>query len=302
MKLLFIGNGVIGSNLAHILTKKHDITFLVKPINYETIKNNGIIIKNKFKKKVVDHYKLITKLEDNDIYDAIFISSRYSSLDSIVSLIKSNNSKTIIFIGNNIDTPKYKDLLSDKTILFGFYSCAGKKKGNTINSINKNKIIIGRIDNLDISNEFINKLFKDIKINLVIENKMDDYLKSHLASVLPLVYASYKVNGNLKLLKHDKKYSLLLIDAMLELYEVLISLNYEIIPYKDYLDYKNKKKLSAFIYRLIFATFIGKMCISDHALSAKDEFIILTEEFQKLIEKSNKETPLFNRLKEELYK
>lgn len=193
-------------------------------------------------------------------------------------------------------------MLNEKTVLFGFYSCAGKKKENTINSINKNKIIIGRIDNKNINNEFINNLFKDIKINLVIENKMDDYLKSHLASVLPLVYASYKVNGNLKLLKHDKKYSLMLIDAMLELYEVLISLNYEIIPYSDYLDYKNKKKLSALIYRLIFATFIGKMCISDHAMSAKDEFILLTEEFNKLIEKSNKETPLFNLLKEELYK
>ena len=34
---------------------------------------------------------------------------------------------------------------------------------------------------------------------------MNDYLKTHACAVLPLVFACYKVNGNLKLLKKDKE-------------------------------------------------------------------------------------------------
>ena len=35
---------------------------------------------------------------------------------------------------------------------------------------------------------------------------MNDYLKTHGCAVLPLVFASYKVDGDLKLLKKDKEY------------------------------------------------------------------------------------------------
>ena len=61
------------------------------------------------------------------------------------------------------------------------------------------------------SSLFIKSIFKETKIKLTIENKMNDYLKTHACAVLPLVFASYKVDGNLKLLKKDKEYSLLIV-------------------------------------------------------------------------------------------
>ena len=45
-------------------------------------------------------------------------------------------------------------------------------------------------------------------LKVEIENKMNDYLKTHGCAILPLVFACYKVDGNLKLLKRDKEYSL----------------------------------------------------------------------------------------------
>lgn len=41
------------------------------------------------------------KLDENDIYDVIFIVTRFSSLDSIVPIIENNKSKNIVFVGNN---------------------------------------------------------------------------------------------------------------------------------------------------------------------------------------------------------
>ncbi len=219
MKILIIGAGVLGSNLAHSLKKGNDVTILAINKTFENLKKNGLVIKHKLGKKTVDHFNIIDKLDENDIYDVIFIVARFSSLDSIVPII---------------------------------------------------------------------------------ENKMNDYLKTHVCAVLPLVFACYKVNGNLKLLKKDKEYSLLIMDAIIEGYDVLKKLGYEILPKGEYENCVNKKNLCAFIYRFMFSNFIGKICISDHAMSAREEFILLESEFEKLKEKSKLETKVYDKLKVEL--
>ncbi len=296
MRILIIGAGVLGSNLAHSIKKGNDVTILARNKTYENLKNNGLIIKHKLGKKSVDHFNVIDKLDENDIYDVIFVVSRFSSLDSIVKIIEKNKSKNIVFVGNNMNAEKYMNI-KDKNILFAFFMAAGKKYDGYINSICLNKIEIGRTDGKDISNEFIKSIFKETKIKLTIENKMNDYLKTHACAVLPLVFASYKVDGNLKLLKKDKEYSLLIMDAIIEGYDVLKKLGYEILPKGEYENCVNKKEKCAFIYRFMFSNFIGRMCISDHAMSAREEFILLDNEFEKLKKKSKLETKVYDKLR-----
>ena len=299
MRILIIGAGVLGSNLAHSIQKGNNITILARNKTYENLKNNGLIIKHKLGKKTVDYFNIIDRLDENDIYDVIFIVSRFSSLDDIVPIIENNKSKNIVFVGNNMSVEKYMNI-KNKNVLFAFFMAAGKKYDGYINSICLNKIEIGRVDGKDTSNEFIKSIFKETKIKVTIENKMNDYLKTHACAVLPLVFASYKVNGNLKLLKKDKEYSLLIMDAIIEGYDVLKELGYEILPKGEYENCVNKKDLCAFIYRFMFSNFIGKLCISDHAMSAKEEFILLENEFEKLKEKSKLETKVYDKLKMEL--
>lgn len=296
MRILIIGAGVLGSNLAHSIKKGNDVTILARNKTYENLKNNGLIIKHKLGKKTVDHFNVIDKLDENDIYDVIFVVSRFSSLHSIVKIIEKNNSKNIVFVGNNMNVEKYMNI-KDKNVLFAFFMAAGKKYDGYINSICLNKIEIGRTDGKDISNEFIKSIFNETKIKLTIENKMNDYLKTHACAVLPLVFASYKVDGNLKLLKKDKEYSLLIMDAIIEGYDVLKKLGYEILPKGEYENCVNKKEKCAFIYRFMFSNFIGKMCISDHAMSAREEFILLDNEFEKLKKKSKLETKVYDKLR-----
>lgn len=296
MRILIIGAGVLGSNLAHSIKKGNDVTILARNKTYENLKNNGLIIKHKLGKRSVDHFNVIDKLDENDIYDVIFVVSRFSSLHSIVKIIEKNNSKNIVFVGNNMNAEKYMNI-KDKNILFAFFMAAGKKYDGYINSICLNKIEIGRTDGKDISNEFIKSIFKETKIKLTIENKMNDYLKTHACAVLPLVFASYKVDGNLKLLKKDKEYSLLIMDAIIEGYDVLKKLGYEILPKGEYENCVNKKEKCAFIYRFMFSNFIGRMCISDHAMSAREEFILLDNEFEKLKKKSKLETKVYDKLR-----
>ena len=77
-------------------------------------------------------------------------------------------------------------------------------------------------------------------------------------------------------------------------------LGYEILPKGEYEDCVNKKNLCAFFYRFMFSNFIEKICISDHAMSAREEFILLENEFEKLKKKSGLETKVYDELKLEL--
>lgn len=299
MKILIIGAGVLGSNLAHSIKKGNDVTILARGKTYENLKNNGLIIKHKLGNRTVDHFNVINKLDEDDIYDVIFIASRFSALDDIVAIVEKNKSKNVVFVGNNMFAEKYVNI-SNKNVLFAFFMAAGKKYNGYINSICLNKIPIGRVDGRNIDNEFIKSIFKKTRIKVIIENKMNDYLKTHACAVLPLIFASYKANGNLKLLKNDKEYSILIMDAIIEGYDVLKKLGYEILPKGEYENCVNKKNLCAFIYRFMFSNFIGKMCISDHAMSAREEFMMMANEFEKLKEKSKLETKTYDKLKLEL--
>lgn len=296
MRILIIGAGVLGSNLAHSMRKGNDITILARGITYQNLKNGGLVIKHKFGKKTIDYFTVIDKLQTDDIYDAIFVVSRFSSLDSIVPMIKRNKSKNIVFVGNNMTVEKYENL-ENKNVLFAFFSAAGKKYDGYINSICLNKIEIGRTDGKDVSDKFITSIFAGTKIKVTIDNKMNDYLKTHACAVPPLVFASYRANGNLKLLKKDKAYSLDIMDAIIEGYDVLKKAGYEILPKGEYETCVNKKKFCAWMYRFMFSNFIGKLCISDHAMSAREEFMMLESEFEKLKNETGIETEAYDKLK-----
>ncbi len=90
--------------------KGSNVTILARNKTYENLKNNGLIIKHKLGKKTVAHFNIIEKLDENDIYDVIFIVSRFSSLDSIVPIIENNKSKNIVFVGNNMSVEKYMNI------------------------------------------------------------------------------------------------------------------------------------------------------------------------------------------------
>ena len=50
----------------------------------------------------------------------------------------------------------------------------------------------------------------------------------------------------------------------------------------------------------LFSNFLGKICISDHVMNAKEEFLLLESEFENLKKKSKVETKIYDKLKKSL--
>ncbi len=307
MKILIYGAGVLGCNLAHTLFEsrfksKDEITLLARGYWFDEIKNNGLTIKHRLKFKTTnDKINVINKLKENDFYDVIFVVMQFIQIESIIDILNKNVSKNIVLVGNNLDTDKFLNLLKSKNVLFGFFKAAGNKSQNKINSISLNKITIGRTDNKNADNDFISEIFKNTKIKADIENKMNDWLKCHMAFVLPVFYACYYSGLNLKNIKNDKIFIYKIIDAIKEGYDILGKLGYDKLPEEDYKAVSQNRRKCYIFFKICCSTFLGNLMATEHSISGKNEMIALANEFNKLKEKANMNTPNLDELEKYAY-
>lgn len=293
MRILIYGAGVLGCNLAHLLYKaKKNVTLLARGDWYEEIKLNGLTIKHKFKlRNTNDKIQVINSLKDEDFYDVIFVALQYTQLKSIISILNQNLTKNIVFIGNNINAKECLGLLKEKNVLFGFFSAGGQRTSKYVQSFYLNEMTIGRIDNSNESDEWIKSIFQGTKMRLTIENKMDDWLKSHVAFILPFVYAAYYTGYNYRKLRKEKNFLYKIITSVREYYDELKELGYEVLPKSDY-EFVTSKKIKCYMFlKLCCYTVLGDLCVCDHAKNGKNEMIKLNYEFRKLVANTRVTTP-----------
>ena len=260
MKILVFGAGVLGCNLARDLFKaKKDVTILARGKWAEEIKNNGLRIKDKFKPRMsISHIPVITELTPDDQYDVIFITLRYTQLESILDILRSNKTKNIVFVGNNVRAKDLSETLPEKNVLFAFASSAGHREPNYVDSIDLKKITIGQLKDSQSNEQFIKQIFEGTKCKITYEPNMEDYLLCHAAFVLPIVFACYKTDGNLKKIKGNKAYFNKIIDANIEGYKAIRNAGHAILPKEDEIFESPKyRKTCLRFFKLMCATSLG---------------------------------------------
>ena len=104
MKILVYGAGVLGCNLARNLFRAgKDVTLLARGKWAEEIRRNGLQIKDKFSLRTsVSRIPVVTELKPEEIYDVIFVVLRYTQLDSVLDALRTNRTKNVVFVGNNV--------------------------------------------------------------------------------------------------------------------------------------------------------------------------------------------------------
>ena len=287
MRILVFGAGVLGGNLANSLYRQgKDVTLLARGNWYEEIKRNGLSIHPYFGRKTNVKIPVINELRPDDKYDVIFVVVRYTQVISVVQTLKENVSKNIVFVGNNLKSEALISVLSDKSVLFAFAMSAGHREKDYIRSVSLNKITVGNTKGTPSQEIFIRNVFFGTNYKVVYESNMTDWLLCHAASVIPIAFACYYAKGDIKKLRRDKAYINRIMDATISAYTVLEDNGHEILPDsdKDFRNPKFKKKYLPF-YKFIFATKLGKLCTSDHAMNAVDEMSALNRDFKAYIGK-----------------
>ena len=302
MKILVFGAGVLGCNLTRNLFRSgKDVTLLARGKWAEEIRRNGLRIKDKFSPRVsVTPVPVVTELKPEDPYDVIFVVLRYTQLDSILDTLRASKAKHIVFVGNNVRAKALAASLPEKNVLFAFALSAGHREPDRVASIDMKKIIIGQIRRAASNEQLIGQIFEGTKYKVVYEPNMGDYLLCHAAFVMPVAFACYKTDGNLKKLKGDTAYLSRVLEANIEGYRAIRNAGHEILPKGDQeFEGAAYRRTCMRFFKLMCATSLGKICASDHALNAVDEMSALNRDLKQFFDAQGAQYPVWQALEKD---
>ena len=142
MRIFVYGAGVLGCNLARDFFKAgKDVTLLARGKWAETIKTNGLCIKNYvLPVKSTVRVPVVSELASADEYDVIFVAARYTQVATILDALRANKSKNVVFLGNNVQPEKLVTALPEKNVMFAFASSAGHREQDRVVSVDPKKL------------------------------------------------------------------------------------------------------------------------------------------------------------------
>ena len=302
MRILVFGAGVLGCNLANDLFRAgKDTTLLARGEWAEELQKNGLRIKNQFSPRMrVSHIPVVTQLAPEDRYDVIFAVVRYMQLESMIEILRANATKNIVFVGNDVRAEEVAALLPEKNVMFAFVSAAGHRERDRVVSVDLRKITIGQLRGAASNETLIGQIFSGTKYKVAYEPNMEDYLLCHAAFVLPAAFACYKSDGDLKRLKGNTAYLNRLIDANIEGYRAIRNAGHGILPKED-ADFESAayRKTCLRFFKLICATSLGKICVSDHAMNAVEEMSALNRDMKRFFDENGAAYPVWQALEKE---
>jgi 2-dehydropantoate 2-reductase len=291
MRILVFGAGVIGSLYAVRLSSMDiDVVLFARGRRLETLKKKGLLYyeKNMVKKASI---KIIDKLENDDIYDYIFVTVRYEQVEDALMDIKDNYSKNIITLSNAIGYDNWVKIVGNKLIP-GFPGAGGDIKEDILYAkfVSKNiqGTTLGEINGETTERIMeISKIFETAKISFEISNNIQAFHITHAAVSMANKHF-YTENGmvdfrtakSMKILKGiamDIKNNLICIEKI----------GISIVPSKMIM----LKKLPIFLYILIYYIMLNikytrGVLLGNHAHNAKSEVLLLDKDFNNLCSKN----------------
>lgn len=302
MKILVFGAGVLGCNLANDFFRGgKDVTLLARGSWAETIRKDGLRIRNQLTRfTTVSRIPVTTALTPEDPYDVIFVVTRYTQLDTVVDTLAASKAKHIVFVGNDVRPAALAAKLPGKNVMFAFASFAGHREEDRVVSVDLHKITIGQLKGAPSNEALIGQIFAGTTFKVTYEPNMGDYLLCHAAFVLPAAFACYKTGGDLKKIKKDNIYLHRMIDAIIEGYRAIRNAGHEILPKEDS-DFEGAafRKTCYRFFKLICATSLGKICVSDHAMNAAEEMSALNRDLKQFFDAQGASYPVWKALEQE---
>lgn len=309
MRILVYGAGVIGCELAHALlqNKKNVVTLIARGEWKECIDQKGLVLRHWAQRRTtVDRVQTIDTLAPEDCYDLVFVAVQASQLPQVLPVLKANSSPYLVFVGNN---PHAKQVLeavqrpADR-VAFGFQDTAGRREHDRVVSVHGGVGMTVGGATTPLSGAFRLRLktaFDGVKYKLTFYSDMDEWLKCHIAFVLPVCYVCYACNGDLH--RATKQQRAAILDAAAEGCRMLKAVG---IPVNDARNTDlytpgtaGRRQMEAMVW-VLAKTPLGRLCAADHAMHAVGEMHYLDAAFEALRRQADTPMPMWEKLRSEM--
>jgi 2-dehydropantoate 2-reductase len=310
MRVLVYGAGVLGSYLAHVLhCGGNDVTLLARGKRLEELSENGLVIRHYMQlRTTVDRIKLTDNLGKSDSYDIVFVVMQRTQLDDVLPQICANEgSGVFVLVGNNTTAKETLQYIQEhskvpKKVVFGFQSTGGRRENGRVISIYlgfsklSGSMTVGELSGDDSWQSPLEQAFEKTSYQIKYNKNMDAWLKCHVAFIMPVAFACYYTDGNLKKIAGNKHFLNRMVEAIDEAYQIVEACGYPIEPEEDK-DFMVKHRYECYLMlKLMAATPIGRLACSDHAMTAKGEMKRLYEDFCNLKKSAHINTPAWDEL------
>lgn len=191
-RILIFGAGVIGSMYAmKLIEAGFDVTLFARSNRYISLRKHGLRYKEKGTVRSI-RVNVIDTLENDDVYDYIFVTVRYDRSESALLTLQDNQSKNIVtMISNSKGFSSWLDIVGDR-LLPAFPGFGGQIKDGVLHARFLPKFVaataFGEING--VVTERIEKLatiFKTAKLPCDIKKDMQAYLITHAVSDIAML-------------------------------------------------------------------------------------------------------------------
>ncbi|ETT31401.1 ketopantoate reductase [Paenibacillus sp. FSL R5-192] len=191
-RILIFGAGVIGSMYAiKLIEAGFDVTLFARSDRYKSLRENGLRYMEKGTVRSIK-VNVIDTLQNDDIYDFIFVTVRYDRSESALLTLKDNQSKNIVTMtSNSMGFSSWLDIVGDR-LLPAFPGFGGQIKDGVLHARFLPKIIaataFGEINGV-VTERIKNlaKILKTAKLPYVIKKDMQAYLITHSVSDIAML-------------------------------------------------------------------------------------------------------------------
>ncbi|WP_339289954.1 2-dehydropantoate 2-reductase N-terminal domain-containing protein [Paenibacillus sp. FSL W8-0187] len=293
-RILIFGAGVIGSMYAiKLIEAGFDVTLFAHSNRFKSLRENGLQYKEKGTVRSIQ-VNVIDTLENDDVYDFIFVTVRYDRSESALLALKDNQSKNIVTMtSNSIGFSSWLDIVGDR-LLPAFPGFGGQIKDGVLHPRFLPKIIaataFGEINGVVTERiENLAKLFKTAKLPYVIKKDMQAYLITHSVSDIAMLSVLHSANKIIdkktaRTRKTARKITVTLKAYLRAIHKAGVSIDPPML--------KMVLKFPNLFLDLFFMTWLGTKMVSDmmlpdYANNANNEIMQLSNDLMKFLSQND---------------
>lgn len=289
MRILIYGAGVIGSLYAALFAQAgFDTSLYARGKRLETLQTKGLLyLKNDQVRKA--DVSVLSKLEDDDRYDFIFLTVRENQLLGALHELKTNQSPCIVTMVNSIDDyGKWESVCGKGRILPAFPGAGGGIQADVLDA-SLTPRLIQPTTFAEISGEktertkALSALFRKAGIPYQQVKDMHLWQLCHLAMVVPIADAYYEAD-NPKQAGRERKVMRRTAEQLKQNFRLLKKAFGKLSPAKMNLFLLAPVPVLTKALSLVFESAFGNRFMYQHAVKAPDEMRRLHEQFYGYLE------------------
>lgn len=290
VRILIFGAGVIGSIYAMKLMEAGiDVSLFARSERFRSLQNKGLQYNDKGTVRSVP-VKVMDTLENDDVYDYIFVTVRYDRAQSAFRALKDNQSPNIITMTNSpIGFSAWQDIVGDR-LLPAFPGFGGQIKEGVLYARFMPKFLVatsfGEVNGAVTQRVLkLAQVFQSAKLPCVIKKDMQAFLITHSVSDIALLGSLYGGNADPARTRKTARQITVTFKAYLKaIRKAGVAVDppvFNIVP-----------KLPGFILDVLFIAWlrtnmVKDMLLPDYANAANQEVVQLEQDLTKFLSIQN---------------